>query len=253
MTAGYAATSQTRQPANLNADGRHECFDMNTSNDICPPNEQAVETSDAENVQLSNTPDLQSNEPPNFHDVTTDLSLSALVKRIEFVVASEIERLLRAFNDKLAYDETKQLQIERLHKELKDHQSDLLARTALPIARGVIRVHDHIGKLHTTLESRDQIEFTLNSCLTLLQSLQEDLELVLEDNGVDKYREHDTSFNPKRQKIARKTETTHNQLHGTVETSIAPGFEFNGRIVEKERVSIYVLQQPTSISTSTNE
>ena len=237
----------------MNADGHHECLDMTTSNDICPTNEQDIKTSESDDVELSNTAAMQSDEPPDHPAVTTDLNPSTLAKRIEFLVASEIDRLLQAFNDKLAYDETKQIQIERLHKDLQDHQSDLLARTALPLARGVIRIHAHIGKLRSTLESEDHKDFTLDSCLDLLQGLQEDLELVLEDNGMVRYREHDTTFNPKRQKITKKTETTHSNAHGTVETSIAPGFEYDGRIVEKERVAIYMLQQPTPVSTSTNQ
>ena len=168
-----------------------------------------------------------------------------LLQCIEAMLDGSIDRILRVFSDKLAYDASKQLQIDRLHEELQQHRSDLAAQAALPLVRGMIRVHDDIGKLHGALEAKFDDEFSLEKFLRILKSLQEDVELVLEQNGACAYREPGKSFDPKRQRILRTVPTEDQGLAGSVAESTRPGFELNSRIIEKERVSTYVFAAPS--------
>lgn len=160
---------------------------------------------------------------------------------IEAAIASGVERILEAFETKLAYDESKQRQIDRLHEELQRHRADLVARTAAPLIRGMIHHHDSIGKLLSALRGRPDDERSVDNFLDLLEGLQGDVEIVLERSGVVAYREQGAVFEPRRQRVLRTIAMGDEALSGTVAESLRPGFEQDGRILEKERVSVYKL------------
>ena len=75
----------------------------------------------------------------------------------------------------------------------------------------------------------------------LLESLLEDVEDVLGENGVAAYRvEVSEPFDPARQTVVGKVlTTTDGERSGTVAACLGPGFERDGRILVKARVSAY--------------
>lgn len=157
-----------------------------------------------------------------------------------------VDRILAAFEAKLAYDATKQVQIDRLHEELLQHRNDLATRTARPLVHGMIRLHDDIGKLLAALRTKSTDELTPDRFFSLLEGIQEDVEIVLSQNGVAAYREPSSPFDPRRQRVLRKVGTAEEALAGTVAESIRPGFEQGTEILEKERVATFEFVQPTA-------
>lgn len=158
---------------------------------------------------------------------------------IEKAIAAGVERVLNAFEAKLAYDATKQLQVDRLHEELQQYRADLIARTTRPLVQGMIRLHDDIGKLLTALQSKPTDELSPQRFFALLEGLQGDVEILLGQNGVAAYREPAGPFNPRRQRALRKVGTDEAALVGTIAESIRPGFEQGSEVLEKERVATF--------------
>ena len=218
---------------------------MNTNNDINCEGENSSVVPDSDEREPDHASGTSSDAPHVPEEPESDAIPSMATRRIEAKVDDAMDRLLQAFQDKIAYDESKQIQIDRLHEELRNHQSDLISRTALPLVREIIQIHDHIGKLRVALASGTETELQLEKCLDLLESMQEDLALALAHNGVEAYRELATSFDARRQRVLKRLNTTDKDLHGTIAERIRPGFEMNGRIVAKESVSIYVLAEAT--------
>lgn len=169
---------------------------------------------------------------------------------LESIVNAGVERVLAAFETKLAYDAAKQVQIDRLHDEVMQHRRDLVARTAHPLIHGLIRIHDDIGKLMTALRAKPQDELTPARFFSLLEGFQEDVEIVLEHNGVKAYRMPAGRFEPRRQRILKKVDTADEALVGMIAESIRPGFEQGETLLEKERVSAYVLTLPSNTDTT---
>jgi len=175
---------------------------------------------------------------------TIDGAAGPSAATIESAVNAGVERILAAFEAKLAYDASKQIQVDRLHSELQQHRGDLVARVARPLVHGMIRVHDDMGKLLSALRAKSADELTPERFFSLLEGLQEDVEIVLGQNGVAAYREPGGPFDPRRQRVLRKVGTGEEALAGAVAESIRPGFEQGTEILEKERVATYEFFAP---------
>lgn len=173
--------------------------------------------------------------PPHSFTAQEAAQLAAL----ERLVNEGVQRVLESFDAKLAYDATKQQQIDTLHEELQQHRSDLLARATRPLVLGIIRLHDDIGKLRTALQGKDAGEMTPQRMLDLLQGVQEDVEVLLQQNGIAAYRGPTGDFDPRRQRLVGKVATPDAGLANTVAESVRPGFEQGQEIIEKERVRAY--------------
>ena len=162
------------------------------------------------------------------------------LEAIEALIEARIGRVLEVFENKLAYDRSKEVQVDRLHEELQQHRSDLVARTIRPLVRDVIRFHDDIGKLVSALREDSSGELPPEKFLRLLEGLQQDVELMLEHNGVEAYREEAGGrFDPGRQRILRTVPAGDRETGGIVAESVRPGFEQGGQVVERERVIVY--------------
>jgi molecular chaperone GrpE len=160
-------------------------------------------------------------------------------KSLDCEILERLEVLARLFEDKLAYDEFKEGQITRLHSELQEYKTDLLARTALPLIHGMIRLHDDSGKILDAAR-REASSLTPERLIHSIESFREDLEGLLADNGVSTYQAPDGSFDPYRQRALRTISTPDASLAGRVAERLRPGFERGTTIVMKERVAVYI-------------
>jgi molecular chaperone GrpE (heat shock protein) len=158
-----------------------------------------------------------------------------------------VNRILEAFEDKLKYDASKQQSVDRLYSELQGYRSGLVAQAVRPFIFGMIRHHAEIGKLLTAIQETSAEEMSPAKFCQLLESLQEDVEEVLGENGVAAYRaEVSDPFDPVRQTVVgRAMPTTEEDRSGTVAACLGPGFEHEGRILVKARVSAYRFQPPS--------
>ncbi len=159
-------------------------------------------------------------------------------------VHAAVDRVLRAFDQKLMYDQSKQQVIDRQHDELVGYRSDLVAQAARPFIYGMIHHHAEIGKLLAAIRDEPAAEMSSARVCELFESLLEDVEDVLGENGVAAYRaEVSEPFDPARQTVVgRALTTTDEERSGTVAACLGPGFERDGRILVKARVSAYRYQ-----------
>lgn len=157
-----------------------------------------------------------------------------------------VKRILEAFEDKLKYDASKQQTVDRLYTELQGYRSGVVAQAARPFIFGMIRHHAEIGKLLAAVRDEPTDEMSSAKFCQLLESLQEDVEEVLGENGVDAYRaDVSDPFDPARQTVVGKAmPATEEGRSGTVAECLGPGFEHEGRILTKARVSAYRFEPP---------
>lgn len=208
--------------------------------------ESVVASCDPRDGEISDQVDATDSEAVDAEVPTTVPAVDTWSAAIENHIDAGFERVLRAFEDKLAYDESKQEQIDRLHDELLRHREDMVARAARPLVHGMIRLHDDIGRLLTALRVKPAEQLTPDRFFTLLEGLQEDLEIVLGQNGIVAYREPGGPFDPRRQKALKRVRTCEETLAGTIAESLRPGFEQGADIVEKERVATYEYVPPSA-------
>lgn len=154
-------------------------------------------------------------------------------------LSESMGRMLKAFDDKLAYDGVKDDQISRLHEELQEYKRDLLGRVTRPYVIGLVRLHDDFGKVLQALRSREQEQMPLVEVCEILKGFQEDLGILLADNDVTIFVEPDGTFNPARQTCSRTEPSPSAELVKQVAGKLRPGFEQDGKVVQKERVVVY--------------
>ena len=161
-------------------------------------------------------------------------------------VTAGVDRILQAFDEKIRYDATKQKAIDRQHEELLGYRADIVARAARPFIYAMIHHHAEMGRLLAAYRQESAAELPLAKVCVLLQGLQEDVEQVLGENGVTAYRaEASEPFDPVRQTVVGKTLPTDDKTRsGTVAACLGPGFERDGRILHKARVSAYRFEEP---------
>ena len=156
------------------------------------------------------------------------------------------EDLTKLFEQKIAYDRFKENQITKLHSELQEYKSDLLLESLRPILMGIIRLHDNMGLVIESLDKKyDNTPdgMTHDSYMSVISGFQEELEITLEQNGVIKFHESGDRFDPRRQHAVKKTPTPDLSLERRIAERIRPGFSRDNHVVQKERISIYILEE----------
>ena len=171
------------------------------------------------------------------------------IDRLVATVNAGFDSILQAFDEKIRYDESKQQAIDRQHEELLGHRGGLVARAADPFIYGMIHHHAEVGKLVAGVSKEVTTEIASAKVCRLLESLQEDVERVLEENGVTSYRaEVSSQFDPVRQTTVGKALPTDDESRtGIIAACLGPGFEREGRILRKARVSVYRFEESTVV------
>ena len=198
-------------------------------NEIIPPDEDEL-------TELTNPSEIDNNQLPEVSEPIKE----PILESFKNIVDANTQQILAAFETKLAYDETKQKHIDQLHAELQNYRTDLIAKTNRPMINGVIKLHTDFGKLITFLQKKPYQDLNPSLFFKALKDFQDDVEILLDQNGVIAYTEQDKKFNPQRQHSVRKVSTTDEQLFGTVCENLSPGFEQGNTLIQKESISVYI-------------
>ena len=176
-----------------------------------------------------------------------------VVQHLEQILEAGISKVLNAFEQKMAFDATKQQQIDRLHTELQEYRTDLIAKTNRPLVNGLIRLHDDIGRLIEGLKSKPTEQLEPDMFFKAIDGIQDDIEILLDQNGIAAFIEPLETFQPRRQRTLKKVSTTDDKLVGQIAERLRPGFEQGTEIIQKERVNVYVLDKITINSQQENQ
>jgi molecular chaperone GrpE (heat shock protein) len=155
-------------------------------------------------------------------------------------VAAQLRELAELFDNKMTYDRFKEKQIEALHSELQEYKRGLTESLVLPLIRQIVRYCDQLPKHIQGLQNKPVEQLGPDRIFKELEGVREDLHLILENFGVTIFHQVQDSFDTKTQ-LAKQTEPTDDSsAHGKVLERLLPGFEYNGRMIEKERVRVAV-------------
>lgn len=209
------------------------------------PEEPADRASDGD----MDPPDPAPVEPPPGNangETTPDAVLLERLDDLEARLERRIGGVLEAFNDKLLYDAAKEKHFDRLHRELAEYRSDVLRRASRPLVHGLIGLHGDVGRLVSAWRRKGE-EAPLETWLARFGELREDIELLLDDHGVTAYRgDRGEAFDGRLQTVVATVATDDGGRHGTVAESRRPGFEQDERILVRERVAVFELQETTT-------
>ncbi|EDL59219.1 nucleotide exchange factor GrpE [Gimesia maris] len=188
--------------------------------------------------------------PPSGVENEGSSALASEIQNLSELVQSSEQRVLTAFEKKLAYDKFKEEQISRLHDEMQEYKRGLADSLMMPLIKQLIRYLDQIPRHVEALQKKSADELGPDRLTKELNGVRDDLEMILENVGVTVFTADCSKIDRKLQ-LARLTVNTDNQeQHGAVIESLLPGYQFNGKIVEQERVKVSVYREVPKDTTS---
>lgn len=161
-----------------------------------------------------------------------------VIEQVIQPLLSELRELRHDFDTKIKYDESKERQVDSLHKELQGYREGLHFKILRPLFIDLIAVYDDFSKL---LESMSNSESNGNSGQTIdnLKSFQETIEDILRRNGVEAFSVEGATYIPSRQRVLQVIDTPDPVQDKQVARRIRKGFEYEGRVIRPEIVATY--------------
>ena len=236
-----------RVPSSVDANGETERTSpdsLSTTQDAVPLSDEQSET---ESLETQEAPLPESNTRTTGTEGAGDGETGKPKESDAATLLSALEasetRLLESFDTKLAYDQFKEQQIERLHEELQEYKRGLSNTLLMPLVKQIIRYIDQIPRHVQALRKKPEDQLGPDRLFKELEGVRDDLEIILENVGVTVFQNPEGRFDPKCQQ-ARLTQPTENsENHGFIIARLLPGYEMNGKLVEKERVKVCVYRE----------
>lgn len=160
-----------------------------------------------------------------------------LVEMAQSLLAA-MQELRHEFDTKIKYDETKERQIDTLHKELQAYREGLHFKILRPLFVDLIRMHDDLDKLIEGLASTG-IEQTPARMIDNLRSFQETVEDILARNGVELYSLEGDAYVPNKQRVVQVVNTSDPAQDKLIARRLRKGFEYDGRVLRPELVMLF--------------
>lgn len=182
------------------------------------------------------------------NDTVENKVLGKSQEQLDYInLNDKLDEVLLLFKDKILYDETKEKQMDKLHSELQTYKQDVVLKATKPLINSVIYIYDDMDKmLQRYTDNPDELDF--KKMINILKTIREDVEILLEENGITQFSEEfKTKFNPKTQQLIKKIPIGEKEKVGEVVEKIRPGFENVSEIIRKERVAVYVYDEALNI------
>jgi len=194
-----------------------------------------------------------SNKLDENHEIDTSVKNDVKVKdesteeSEDINLSNKLDEMLLLFKDKILYDITKEKQVDKLHSELQTYKQDVIFKATKPLISSIIYIYDDMDKMIQRYTNNPE-ELDLKKMMNILETLKEDIEILLEENGITQFSEEfKTKFDPKTQQLIKKIPIGDKEQVGEVVEKIRPGFENITEIIRKERVAVYVYDETLNI------
>lgn len=158
-------------------------------------------------------------------------------------IHTKLDNLHHEFQDKLKHDSHKDKIIDSLHQELQGYKDDIVKKHLKSVIMDVIKIVDDIRKLAEHYQSRKPSEDDMPKLIRHMESISSDLEDIFLWQGITPFSCDDEAFDPVRQKMLKRIETTEPAKDKKVAMRLRPGYEWEGRILRPEMVAVYVYNE----------
>jgi len=182
-------------------------------------------------------PLLEATQPLS-SSASADAGKSADLVEMAQSLLTEMQELRHDFDTKIKYDETKERQLDTLHKELQTYREGLHFKILRPLFIDLIAMHDDLDKLIEGLSSTEN-EQMLARMIDNLRSFQETVEDILVRNGVELYNLDGDTYVPNKQRVLQVVNTTDPAQDKLIARRLRKGFEYDGRVLRPELVTLF--------------
>lgn len=178
----------------------------------------------------------------NIEQIRDDASALTRIESLYDHLSEQISTMETLFAKRIMHTDYEDKVIDRMHDELQRYKEDLYSQLVRPILLDIIEVRDSIMKNAATYLARAEGEQSIPN--NVFSAYAFDLQDILEKNNVEIYRSNSGDlFVPLKQRVVKKEITEDESLHGKIAESLSDGYNFGGRVISSEKVSIYLYQK----------
>ncbi|MCP4686564.1 MAG: nucleotide exchange factor GrpE [Desulfobacterales bacterium] len=213
----------------------------------------AESDSDQEETEPETTPAPESldeesgKEPPA---APGDAAANEAILLLE-MLRDRMDDLHGEFQSKLKYDQHKERIIDKLHRELQEYKDDMLKKLLRSVIMDVIKVADDIRKVVNHYRSMKPENKNPEKLLDYLSSIPQDLDDVFAWQDVKSFSCDGPRLDISRQRVTKKIVTEDKTMDKIVAESLRPGYEWDGRVIRPEMVSVFIYEEPDTENTET--
>lgn len=153
-------------------------------------------------------------------------------------ISLTLRRLEKKFADEILNGENRDSAVKTMYKEMNDYKAGIVEKALKNVIYDIIDIRETMLSQSKFLrEKKEQDVISLEE----FESYADDLGDILEKHDVSIYKgklgEENVAV---RQKITRKVETEDESRVRTVAESLSYGYEYGGKVLYPERISVYV-------------
>ena len=167
-------------------------------------------------------------------------------------IKDQLKDLSKTFESKLKYDEHKNKIIDDLHQSLQAYREGLVKKYLHRIITDIIKIVDDMRKFTSHYKNQPASEESSEKLCNYIENIASDLEDLFAWEGVVAFNSNDDMFDPSRQRILNKIETNDPEKDKTVAERLRPGYEWDGKIIRPEMVSVYIYQTESTAEDNNN-
>ena len=128
-----------------------------------------------------------------------------------------------------------------MHAELQKYKDDMYSQLVRPILLDMIEVRDSILRMSNVYAEKPEEEQSIP--LRVFRDYSYDIQDILEKNNISIYfSEEGDEFNPIKQRALKKVKTPVEELHGKIAESMSSGYEYLGKPISPEKVSVMYMK-----------
>lgn len=146
----------------------------------------------------------------------------------------QLKGLEDKFDHKIAEDEYKNTLFDKLYDELSSYKKDLYAKLVRPFINETISLLSDYERVIDKIDTFDR-----EKLIDCVKDIPDDLERMLDNNGVERYTDEAEKFNPKTQRVIKTVFTGNQNADNTIAEHIRKGYRWESSVIKPEMVAIF--------------
>ena len=186
--------------------------------------EECVEENPEENqeetnaIQKTEDTEQEKNEPDEENELLQEIN-------------AKVDHLTQLFTQKIQHTAHEEKIVDQMHAELQKYKEDMYSQLVRPILLDIIEVRDSILRMSNVYAGKPEEEQSIP--LKVFSDYSYDIQDILEKNNITIYSsEEGDAFNPIKQRVLKK---------------VSSGYEYLGKPISPEKVSVYVYEKPSDV------
>ncbi len=158
-------------------------------------------------------------------------------------LSEKVDQLNKLFDAKIMHTTHEEKIVDQMHAELNRYKEDMYAQLVRPILLDMIEMRDSIMRVSQTFSIKPQEEQVIP--LKTFSGYAYDVQDILEKNNIAIYKSKEgDDFTPIKQRVVKKIPTPVEELHGKIAESLSDGYEYMGKTISPEKITVYVFEAP---------